>query len=103
MATNSFNTFGDVKEITPYTDSNNRVYTAILIPTHDGETAVTPHSKPRVKFVVDGEALYWDLKDEVLKAGDNNKYNVKITRTGVTATGSITDWVPVEKEDVVAE
>lgn len=105
FATNSFGTIATVASITPYEESADNTYSAILIPTHDGNTAVTAHSTPKVKFVENGENFYWDLSKETLKAGDNNTYSkVTISRTGVTASGSnITNWNPIQKEDVTAE
>lgn len=37
------------------------------------------------------------------KPGHEYIYKVKITRTGVSATGTITQWSSVEKDEVTAE
>lgn len=102
FATNSFGAFGAVKSIIPYTEAVANTYSAILIPTHDGDTAVTAHSNPKVKFVVSGEELYWDLKDETLKSGENNSYEVTITRSMIT-TAKIKSWNPTDKDELIAK
>lgn len=104
FASNSFKTVGGVASITPFAETTANTYSAILIPTHDGDVAVTAHSTPQVKFVMaDGSIIYWALDGETLKAGDNNSYNVTIAQLEVTTTSDISPWNPEAEDDLTAE
>lgn len=55
----------------------------------------------KVEFTINGEPFIWDVEAVEFKPGHEYIYKVKITRTGVVATGTITPWTPVEHKDEV--
>lgn len=72
-------------------------YDAIILPgTYAGNAL-------KVEFTINGETFVWDVEAVEFKPGHEYIYKVKITRTGVTATGTITPWTPVDKDEVTAD
>lgn len=61
-------------------------YDAIILPDTYADGVVT------VDFTIDGETFTWNVKSITFDPGYEYLYEVLITRTGVTATGTIEDW-----------
>lgn len=72
-------------------------YDAIILPAAYADNAL------KVEFTINGETFVWDVEAVEFKPGHEYIYKVKITRTGVTATGTITPWTPVDKDEVTAD
>lgn len=72
-------------------------YDAIIVPMSYDAGEVT------VEFTINGETFIWKVEGTQFESGSNHVYEVLITRTGVTATGSIQDWTTVVKGPVIAE
>lgn len=72
-------------------------YDAVILPGAYADNAL------KVEFTIDGETFVWDVEAVEFEPGHEYIYKVKITRTGVTATGTITPWTPVDKDEVTAE
>lgn len=72
-------------------------YDAIILPTGYSAGAVT------VDFEINSEIYTWNVKAMTFEAGNEYIYEVKITRTGVKATGTIVEWNPVPQGPVYAE
>lgn len=70
-------------------------FDAIILPATYSGTAL------KVDFNLPGETFTWDVKAITFKPGHEYIYQVIITRTGVTATGTIAPWTPVVKDDPV--
>lgn len=70
-------------------------YDAIILPGSYADGVL------KVEFTLNGEPFIWDVEAVEFKPGHEYIYKVRITRTGVTATGTITDWKPLVKEDEV--
>ncbi|MCD8034042.1 MAG: fimbrillin family protein [Alistipes sp.] len=100
--TNSKNTF-DLKtgtlgaanteaDVTPRkiatADGFDASYDAIIMPGEYGANTIT------VEFTIDGETFTWDVSEAHAKfdGGNEYTYEVTITRTGVSVSGSITSW-----------
>ena len=78
-------------------DGFDGTYDAIILPGTYADGLLT------VEFTINGETFVWDVKAIEFNPGHDYIYKVKITRTGVTATGTITPWTPVERNEVTAE
>lgn len=78
-------------------DGFHGIYDAIILPGAYADNAL------KVEFTIDGEPFVWDVEAVEFKPGHEYIYKVKITRTGVTATGTITPWTPVDKDEVTAD
>lgn len=63
-------------------------YDAIIMPGEYGANTIT------VEFTIDGETFTWDVSEAHAKfdGGNEYTYEVTITRTGVSVSGSITPW-----------
>lgn len=72
-------------------------YDAIILPETYAGGVLT------VKFTINGEPFVWYVDAIEFKPGHEYIYAVTITRTGVTATGTIVKWNPVEMGGVTAE
>lgn len=72
-------------------------YDAIILPGAYVADALT------VEFTLNGEPFVWNVEAMEFKPGHEYIYKVRITRTGVSATGTITQWSSVEKDEVTAE
>lgn len=72
-------------------------YDAIILPGSYADGVL------KVEFTLNGEPFIWDVEAVEFKPGHEYIYKVRITRTGVTATGTITPWTPVDKDEVTAE
>ena len=73
-------------------------YDAIILPGSYNNGVLT------VEFTLNGEPFIWDVEAIEFEPGHEYIYKVRITRSGVTATGTITPWTPVEnKDEVTAE
>ena len=70
-------------------------YDAIILPGSYADGVL------KVEFTLNGEPFIWDVGAITFEPGHEYIYKVKITRTGVTATGTIESWKPVEKNDEV--
>ncbi len=75
-------------DITPRTVTAGSIYDAIIMPGDYAAGAV------KVVFTVGGEAFTWTLTgpQAAFAAGNEYTYAVKLSRTGVTASGTITAW-----------
>lgn len=73
-------------------------YDAIIVPmSYDA-------GEVKVDFTINGDTFTWDVDKTQFESGSNHVYEVLITRTGITATGSIQDWTTVVvKDPVIAE
>jgi len=56
-----------------------------------------------VDFTVNGETYTWDVGAMEFQSGNDYVYEVILTRTGVTATGTITKWETVTQGPVYAD
>lgn len=56
-----------------------------------------------VDFTINGEVFTWNVGKIKFESGSNHVYEVLITRTYVTATGTIKDWTTVTGDPVTAE
>ena len=72
-------------------------YDAIIVPDTYAAGTVT------VEFYVNHETYVWKMDATTFASGNDYAYEVLITRTGVTATGSITPWTTVTEGPVYAE
>ena len=93
---------GTPADITPRklaipTEGFDATYDAIILPAGYGAGAVT------VDFEINSEIYTWNVKAMTFEAGNEYIYEVKITRTGVKATGTIVEWNPVPQGPVYAE
>lgn len=70
-------------------------YDAIILPAEYGDGVLS------VDFEINGETFTWNVGAITFEPGNEYIYKVKITRTGVTAEGSITSWNPVGSRDEV--
>lgn len=70
-------------------------YDAIILPGSYADGVL------KVEFTLNGEPFIWDVEAVEFKPGHEYIYKVRITRTGVTATGTIASWTPVVKNDEV--
>lgn len=70
-------------------------YDAIILP------GLYETGKLTVDFDINGEIFTWDVGRIEFNPGHEYIYKVKIIRTGVTSTGTITAWAPVEIQDEV--
>ena len=94
-------TANTIADITPRTVTAGSIYDAIIMPGDYAAGAV------KVVFTVAGENFTWTLtaSQAAFDAGNEYTYAVKLSRTGVTATGTITAWNTEDndREDVTAE
>ncbi|MBC5614552.1 fimbrillin family protein [Bacteroides hominis] len=72
-------------------------YDAIILPGNYGS------NKLSVTFKINGEDFIWQVAAIEFEPGKEYIYEVIIKRTGVSATGTITPWGPVDKGQVNAE
>ena len=72
-------------------------YDAIILPAGYSAGAVT------VDFEINSEIYTWNVDAMTFEAGNEYIYEVKITRSGVKATGTIKEWNPVSQGPVTAE
>lgn len=72
-------------------------YDAIILPADYSAGAVT------VDFEINSEIYTWNVDAMTFEAGNEYIYEVKITRSGVKATGTIKEWNPVTQGPVTAE
>lgn len=72
-------------------------YDAIILPATYADGLLT------VEFTLGGEPFVWKVEAMEFKPGYEYIYKVKITRTGVTATGTIAPWTQVNNGEVTAE
>lgn len=57
-----------------------------------------------VDFTINGETYTWKVGEIKFESGSNHVYEVLITRTEVTATGTITDWnTVIIKDPIIVE
>lgn len=70
-------------------------YDAIILPGSYNNGVLT------VEFTLDGELFICDVEAITFEPGHEYIYKVKITRTGITVTGTIAPWTPVVKDDEV--
>lgn len=70
-------------------------YDAIILPGSYGA------NKLSVTFDISGEPFIWQVDAIEFEPGKEYIYEVVIRRTGVSATGTITPWDPVTKDDPV--
>lgn len=92
----------EVKDITPRklatpTDGFHGTYDAIVLPAPYDAGDLT------VDFKLGGETFTWNVDGITFKPGHEYIYKVKITRTGVTAEGTIAPWTQEDKGPVTAE
>lgn len=85
-----------VADIIPHAVTDGSVYDAIIMPGSYGAGTVT------VEFTVGGEIFTWNVGAMSFDGGNEYTYDVKLTRTGVRVTGTITPWTPVSGGDQVA-
>ena len=94
-------TANTIADITPRTVTAGSIYDAIIMPGDYAAGAV------KVVFTVAGENFTWTLtaSQAAFDAGNEYTYAVKLSRTGVTATGTITAWNTEDndRDDVTAE
>lgn len=74
------------------TAGSDDTFDAIILP------ATYPADALQVDFNLSGETFTWDVKAVTFQPGHEYIYEVIITRTGVTATGTIAPWTPVVKD-----
>ena len=72
-------------------------YDAIIVPDTSAAGTVTG------EFYVNHETYVWKMDATTFASGNDYVYDVLITRTGVTATGSITPWTTETQGPVYAE
>lgn len=82
--------------ITPFNAGNNS-YELILPPTEQGADL----SDYKMEFVVGGNTYKWTMTDNTetineLESGKKYTFDVTLTKTKVTASGTITAWTPVD-------
>lgn len=90
----------EVKDITPRqlsADGFHGTYDAIILPGTYAGGVLT------VDFTINGETYVWKVEAIEFEPGHEYIYKVRITRSGVTATGTITGWQTENKGDVTAE
>ena len=84
--------------ITPRTVTDGSVYDAIIMPdSYAAEDNIT------VEFTVSGETFTWDVGATNFDGGNEYSYDVILTRTGVSVTGTISPWIPNDMGGVDAE
>lgn len=89
---------GTPAAITPRTLTDGAEYDAIILPDTYAANEVT------VDFTIStGETFTWDVGATRFESGYEYTYEVKLSRTGVTATGSIKSWTTEDRGSVVAE
>lgn len=97
LATGRLGTTTTPAPITPRTITDGSQYDAIIMPGSYPDGAVT------VSFTVGDETFTWDAGAIVFEGGNESVYEVTITRTGVSATGTIKPWETVNKGGVTAD
>lgn len=91
---------GTETDITPRklatpTDGFDATYDAIILPGNYGPGNLS------VTFKINGEDFIWQVGAIEFESGKEYIYKVIIKRTGVSATGTITPWKTVTKDDSV--
>ncbi len=92
---------GTPAAITPRTATDGSAYDAIILPGSYSADAV------KVLFTLDGsgETFTWTLTaaEAAFEAGSEYIYEVTLSRTGVSVTGTITPWNTIDRLGVTAE
>lgn len=87
-----------VADIVP-AQAGTAVFQALLLPT---ETNLTPDHV--VDFTIPGNTYTWNMADEIEKIEKAKVYefDIAVDRAGINVSGTITDWVDTDWEDVSA-
>lgn len=89
-------------DIAPRTITDGELYDAIILPGNYSDGDIT------VEFTINPtgskpETFVWNIGDIAFEAAKEYSYEVKLTRTEVEVTGTITDWKVEDKGEVTAE
>jgi hypothetical protein len=98
LATGTFGMPDTAADITPHTAKDGEQYDAIIMPGSYNAGVV------KVRFTTGGgDTFTWTMDAETFEGGNEYVYTVGLSRTGVTATATITPWNTIPKGAVTAE
>jgi hypothetical protein len=86
LRTGTLGALGTPDDITPHTTTAGSKYEAIILPAAIAAGAVT------MEFAIGVEKFIWEVPATTFAAGTQYTYDITITRTGISVTGSIAAW-----------
>jgi len=88
VKTGTFGTPGNVAPITPYTAIANEQYEAIILP-----CTVATKGDVMVEFTLGDEVFTWNVPAATaFNSNEEHTWTVTLSRVGVSATGTISEW-----------
>lgn len=97
LATGALTSAGNVAAITPYTTTDGSEYEAIILPGsyNAGDLKVT--------FTVGSDTYTWDVGAITFVKGTEYTYNISLSLSGVTISGTINPWAQEPGKNVIAK